>query len=81
MADSGKEAEGVVEEVMSLIEELYFSDGDESSGEAIFNAFAEKHRALFGPDCGEGEQKLEWTPVFNEFVKLFESKIECKLFS
>jgi len=55
MADSGKQAEGVVEEVMSLIEEFYFSDGDESSGEAIFNAFAEKHRALFGSDCGEGE--------------------------
>ena len=25
MADSGKQAEGVVEEVMSLIEEFYFS--------------------------------------------------------
>ena len=81
MADSGKQAEGVVEEVMSLIEEFYFSDGDDSSGEAIFNAFAEKHRALFSSDCDEGEQKLEWTPIFNEFVKLFESKIEGKYFS
>ena len=55
MADSGKQAEGVVEEVMSLIEEFYFSDGDDSSGEAIFNTFAEKYRALFSSDCDEGE--------------------------
>lgn len=40
----------VVGMVMNAIENFYFDDGPES-GEAIFNAFAAKHAALFEEDC------------------------------
>ena len=38
--------EYIVEMVMAKIEEFYFDDGP-ASGEAIFNAFAAEHEALF----------------------------------
>ena len=46
--------------VMNAIENFYFDDGPES-GEAIFNAFAAKHAALFSDNCDavETENKLE----------------------
>jgi len=46
-ADDSQE---IVEMVMNAIEDFYFDDGPES-GEAIFNAFAAKHAALFAEDC------------------------------
>ena len=67
----------LVERVMNKIEEFYFGDS-EQSGEALFNEFAKKHETLFeGDDDGDmKEQKLEYTQVYNEFVKLFEELIE-----
>jgi len=65
---------------MSKIESFYFEDGPDS-GEAIFNTFAEKHQHLFPDDMDADatEQKLEYTAVFNEFCKIFESHIESKI--
>lgn len=61
---------------MNKIEEFYFGDG-EQSGEALFNEFASKHEALFEVNVdAENEQKLEYTNVYKEFVKLFEELIE-----
>ncbi len=53
-------AEDKLSQVMEKIEEFYFGDGPES-GEIIFNAFAEKHSALFAAECDaiESENKLE----------------------
>ena len=64
---------------MAKIEAFYFDDG-EDSGEAIFNKFAAKHEHLFPDDMDADacEQKLEWTPVFQEFCTLFEQHIERK---
>ena len=65
---------------MEKIEAFYFSDGPES-GEAIFNVFAAKHHSIFDDDFNaqESENKLEFTPIYNEFCELFESHIESKL--
>lgn len=62
---------------MNKIESFYFEDGEES-GEAIFNAFAAKHQALFLEECdAEGmENKLEYTAVYKEFCGVFEAHIE-----
>ena len=48
--DEATTNEEVVGMVMNAIENFYFDDGPES-GEAIFNAFAAKHAALFEVDC------------------------------
>lgn len=58
--DEATTNEEVVGMVMNAIENFYFDDGPES-GEAIFNAFAAKHAALFADDCDaeHTEQKLE----------------------
>ena len=65
---------------MGKIEAFYFDDGEES-GEAIFNRFAAKHAHLFPEemDADEAEQKLEYTPIFQEFCTLFEQHIESKI--
>ena len=58
-------SEEQVQQIMSDIENFYFSDGEES-GEAIFNRFAEKHHHMFedGCDAEKMENKLEYTQVF-----------------
>ena len=62
----------LVDKVMGTIEAFYFGDGPES-GEKLFNDFAEKHADIFEDDLTEGnENKLEYTPIYNEFVKMFE---------
>ena len=49
---SGEESAQILEKVMEKIEDFYFSDdGDDSSGEALFNAFAAKHEHLFDEMC------------------------------
>ena len=74
-----EDKQAVIEAVMNKIEDFYFSDA-EDSGEMIFNKWAEQYADQFPDDMdAEGcEQKLEYTPSFNEFCKLFESKIEGK---
>ncbi len=53
---------------MARVEAFYFENGPES-GEAIFEAFASKHAALFEENCDalQSENKLEYTAVYNEF--------------
>ena len=74
-----EDKQAVIEKVMNKIEDFYFSDSEES-GEAIFNKWAAQYASQFPDDMdAEGcEQKLEYTPIFNEFCKLFETKIEGK---
>ena len=64
---------------MARVEAFYFEDGPES-GEAIFEAFAGKHAALFEDNCDalQSENKLEYTAVYNEFCQVFEFHIESK---
>ena len=53
---------------MGAIEDFYYGDS-ETSGEAIFKAFAAKHAELFEDGCDAlgTENKLEYTAVYNEF--------------
>ena len=64
---------------MARVEAFYFENGPES-GEAIFEAFASKHAALFEENCDalQSENKLEYTAVYNEFCQVFEAHIESK---
>ena len=64
---------------MERIESFYFEDGPES-GEAIFNTFAAKYAHLFEEDFDAvgAENKLEFTPIYNEFCQMFEACIESK---
>ncbi len=64
---------------MARVEAFYFENGPES-GEAIFEAFASKHAALFEDNCDalQTENKLEYTAVYNEFCQVFEAHIESK---
>ena len=49
---SSEESAKILEKVMEKIEDFYFSeDGDDSSGEALFMAFAAKHEHLFDEMC------------------------------
>ena len=75
-----KSNQEIIEEVMARVESFYFEDGEES-GEAIFNAFAVKHAALFEDNCDAlgSENKLEYTAVYNEFCLVFEAHIESKI--
>jgi hypothetical protein len=74
-------SEAIIEKVMNTIEAFYFDDGPES-GEQIFKTFADKHDHLFPDDfdADSGDNKLEYTTIFNEFQAGFEAHIESKLF-
>ena len=75
MAEAMSDQE-LVDKVMNTIEAFYFGDGPDS-GEKLFNDFAAKHASIFDEELTEGnENKLEYTPVYNEFVKMFEGLIE-----
>ena len=69
----------IVDKVMAAIEECYFEDGPDSA-EAIFKDFATKNHHAFSEDIDAhaSEQKLEWTPIYQEFQKLYEKTIEGK---
>jgi hypothetical protein len=57
----------MVEEVMAVIEQFYFSEGPES-GQALFRRFVSKYHHIFEENCTIlTEQKLEYTQIFNEF--------------
>lgn len=66
-----------MERAMRRIEDFYFGD-DEAAGERLFNRFAEQHAHHFAADVSaeSGENKLEYTTAYQEFVQLFESKLE-----
>ncbi len=72
-------SEAIIEKVMNTIEAFYFDEGPES-GEAIFKDFADKHEHLFPDDfdADSGDNKLEYTTIFNEFQAGFEAHIESK---
>ncbi|KDO28808.1 hypothetical protein SPRG_20012 [Saprolegnia parasitica CBS 223.65] len=50
----------------------FFFENDEFC--ATFERFADKHCDIFDPDADE--MQLEYTDVYNQFTKLFETKIE-----
>lgn len=66
-----------MERAMRRIEDFYFGD-DEAAGERMFSRFAGKHARHFAPGVAaeEGENKLEYTTAYQEFVQLYESKLE-----
>ena len=70
-------SEDKLQKAMDIITDFYFGDS-EDSGEAMFMNFANKHKDLFNVTEGIDmeEHKLEFTEVYTEFQKLFESKIE-----
>mmetsp|Transcript_20092 Transcript_20092/g.24761 ORF Transcript_20092/g.24761 Transcript_20092/m.24761 type:complete len:91 (+) Transcript_20092:66-338(+) len=67
----------LVDRVMDKIEEFYFGEG-ETGGEALFNKFAAEKHSVFEADCDAegGENKIEYTTVFNEYQALLESHVE-----
>ena len=79
MADNMDEGQARqrVERAMKRIEDFYFGD-DEEAGERMFNKFAMKHAVHFAPGVAaeEGENKLEYTIAYEEFVQVFEAKLE-----
>ena len=74
-------SEAIIEKVMNTIEAFYFEEGPES-GEHIFKEFADKHEHMFLDDfdADSGDNKLEYTAIFNEFQAGFEAHIESKLY-
>ena len=66
-----------MERAMRRIEDFYFGD-DEAAGERMFSRFAGKHARHFAPGVAaeEGENKLEYTTAYEEFVQLYEGKLE-----
>ena len=72
--DSKDAQEKLIDEVFSKVE-AWFHSGDQE-GQNIFRDFASKHAPAF--DFSTGEQKLEYTQIYNEFTQVFESKVEGK---
>lgn len=68
---------GQVERAMRKIEDFYFGD-EENTGEEIFNSFASKYANLFSAEMvvTESENRIEHTLAYEEFQKLFESKLD-----
>ena len=72
-------AEETVAKVMAALEKFY-DEGDQN-GQDIYSAFCQEHGATFtsDSDAHEGENKLEWTDIYNKFCKLFEQHLTCKV--
>lgn len=71
-------ADETVAKVMKSLEQFYEQGSD--NGKDIYEAFAKEHGDTFSAesDALGGENKLEWTPIYEKFCALFEQHIECK---